>query len=76
MTWAKPTAPMMKGVKVMPPIRWMLPKLYRGTPVRVSMPMEATRMPSMVMTTPLVGFSPMSQLMEVMAISSTRVISA
>ena len=65
----------MKGVKGIPPRRYMFPKSYLGAPDRVSMPMLARRMPSIVMTTPRMGFSPTSQLMEVMAISSRAVIS-
>ena len=39
------------------------------------MPMLASRIPKQVMTTPLMGFSPTSQLMDVMAISRIAVIS-
>ena len=37
--------------------------------------MLASRIPSIVITTPLMGFSPTSQLMDVMAINSRAVIS-
>ena len=65
----------MNGVKGIPPSRYMLPKSYLGEPDSVSMPMLAKRIPSMVITTPLMGFSPTSQLMDVMAIRSRAVIS-
>ena len=74
-TCENPTVPIMKGVKGMPPSRYILPKSYLGEPERVSMPMLASKIPSMVITTPLMGFSPTSQLMDVMAIRSRAVIS-
>ena len=39
------------------------------------MPMQASRMPTIVITTPLIGFSPTSHVIEVIAMSSNTVIS-
>ncbi len=66
----------MNGVNGIPPRRYMLPKVYLGDPVRVSIPMVARSIPIIVTRSPLLILSPTSQLIDVIAISSTMVISA
>ena len=61
-TWAKPNAPMTRGISWMPDSRLILPNVKRGIPVALSMPIVARIMPNIVEIKPLEGESPSSQL--------------
>ena len=75
MTCENPTVPIINGVNGIPPRRYILPKSYLGDPDKVSIPILASKIPNIVITSPFVGFSPTSQLIDVIAINKIAVIS-